>query len=283
MLIGWEDELHPAISFASKTKSNIVKTVEKEYKAEILLKDLGLKENEYICFHNRDSAYLENYSNDSNKHDFRDFEFNDYADAVSYNSRLGLKSVRLGKVVKEEYNGAGNNLFLSLTNEKRDDFLDLSVINHALFYVGCNTGFSIIARLYRRPQLMVNYIPFIIRELSAWSENSIFIPKKLFNKKNKRFLTFNEMALLSYDIHYKGDFFSENDLKVVNNSPEEIAAAVEEMYLRLTGGWNESKEQQSLQNKFWDSIKDVPYCKEIKDDLGMLISSRFLEMNPELI
>ncbi len=279
MLIGWKDELHPDGTLASNTKGNIIPETEQE---DRLLSNIGLREGQYICLHNRDNAYLSTIGDDQNYHDFRDFEFNDYSSAINYISNLGLKSVRLGKVIKKEYDNS-NNLFLSLTEKNRDDFLDLAVINRSLFFVGCNNGFSIIPRLYRKPQLMVNYIPFIISEFSTYSAKSIFIPKKLFDKNKERFLTFYEMTIFPYDIHYKGDIFADHGLKVINNSAEEIAAAVEEMYLRLTGGWVESKKQQLLQNKFWDSIKDAPYCKEIKDDLGILVSSRFLEMNSDLI
>jgi len=279
ILIRWKDEMHPDGTLASTTKGNIIPETKKE---DRLLSNVGLKEGQYICLHNRDNAYLKTIDGDQNYHDFRDFDFNDYSNAIDYISNLGLKSVRLGKVIKKEYNHS-NDLFLSLTGKNRDDFLDLALINRSLFFVGCNNGFSIIPRLFRKPQLMINYIPFIISEFPTYSAKSIFIPKKLFDKNKERFLTFYEMAIFPYDIHYKGDIFADNGLKVINNSREEIAEAIEEMYLRSTGKWVDSKKQQLLQNQFWDSLKNVSYCKEVKDDLGMLVSSRFLEMNLELL
>ncbi len=51
------------------------------------------------------------------------------------------------------------------------------------------------------------------------------------------------MALLPYDIHYQGDFFTDISLEVVDNTLTEVSKAVEEMYLRVTGNWRDSANQ----------------------------------------
>jgi hypothetical protein len=55
------------------------------------------------------------------------------------------------------------------------------------------------------------------------------------------------------------------------------------MYLRVTGNWRDSANQQLLQDKFWVSIIDLPHSREVRDELGVIVSSTFLEKNPGLI
>ncbi len=282
MLISWKRELNPEFSLVSNTSSNIIKKTEDIEKENKLLAELGLKSHRYICFHNRDSKYLDIVGGDGNFHDFRDFEFDDYTESINYVSGIGLHSVRIGKEIKKDYI-SNDNLFMSIVKEKRSDFSDIALISKSLFLVGCSTGLSVTSRLYRKPQLMVNFIPFIFGDMSSWASKSVFIPKKLYDKKRNRFLTFREMALLPYDIHYQGDFFTDISLEVVDNTLTEVSKAVEEMYLRVTGNWRDSANQQLLQDKFWGSIIDLPHSREVRDELGVIVSSTFLEKNPGLI
>ncbi|TSA58511.1 MAG: TIGR04372 family glycosyltransferase, partial [Methylophilaceae bacterium] len=145
------------------------------------------------------------------------------------------------------------------------------------------TGFSNVSRILRKPQLLVNYIPFIISELSAWAAGSLILPKKLYKLNEGRYLGYSEMSSLPYDIHYKGDFFADNGLRIENNSQEEIANAVLEMRARLAGTWRDSEIQQQLQDQFWDSVSGERYANVIRSELKLKISSTFLESNPELL
>ncbi len=236
----------------------------------------------YICFHNRDSAYLNSYGADGNRHDFRDFDFDDYAPSIDQITKNGVTAVRLGEIVQSEY-VQENPRFISMTGSKRNDLLDVALIAESLFFVGCNTGFSNVSRLFRKPQLLINYIPFNIGELSAWSAGSLVLPKKIYSKTEERYLRFFEIAALPYDIHYRGDFFGDKGLLVENNSPKEIADAVMEMFSRVTGTWKDTETQCKLQDKFWISVANIKYASELRDVLGTRICSTFLENNNCLI
>ena len=58
-----------------------------------------IKKNNFVCFNNRDSAY--EVRNDSNFHDFRNFEFDDYRDAIKSLNDLNVPSVRIGKKIEK--------------------------------------------------------------------------------------------------------------------------------------------------------------------------------------
>ena len=172
---------------------------------------------------------------------------------------------------------------MSITGARRSDFSDMALISKCLFFVGCSTGFSMVSRLFRKPELLINYVPFQIHELSIWPKKTIIVPKKLYKISECRYLRFSEMAELPYDIHYKGDFFQDMGLQVENNTPEEIADAILEMWKRTTGVWNDSEVQHHFQEKFWNSIKHINYSNDLRNKSGIEISSMFLEKNNFLI
>jgi putative glycosyltransferase (TIGR04372 family) len=281
LLISWRNELHPEFTFASSTQSNIDINEFDDLACEELFQKNKVT-SPYICLHNRDSAYLEHFGSDGNSHDFRDFDFHDFELGIKRITESGIMVVRLGERVKEEYR-TNNQKVLSITGSKRSDFADVALIAKSLFFVGCNTGFSNVSRIFRKPELLINYIPFRVHELSAWANDSLVLPKKLYLIEEKRYLRFAEMAVLPYDIHYKGDFFGDLGISVENNSQEEIAEAIMEMWMRITGKWKDSEKQYQLQNEFWDSVSAVKYSSEVRNQIGIKISSTFLKNNQFMI
>lgn len=281
LLISWQNELHPEVSLASATRSNILLSQSDEIRGEKLLEALGIT-HPFICLHNRDSAYLEHYGSDGNSHDFRDFDFDDFELGIQKITEIDLMVLRLGEKIKTE-SRIDNPKFFSITGSKRSDFLDLYLIAKSQLYVGGNTGFSHVSRLFRKPQLLVNYIPLRFQDLSGWGTESLVVPKKLYKISDRRYLRLSEIMTLPYDIHYKGDFFGDLGLRVDNNSQEEIANAIVEMQSRVAGTWHDSEVQKQLQNQFWDSVARERYSKVIRGELKIKISSTFLERNPELL
>jgi len=281
LLISWENELHPKFTITSSTPSNINidDLDEKEYRKILEINKINPP---FICVHNRDSAYIDYYGSDGNLHDFRDFDFHDYEVSINRITGLGVTVVRIGEIIKTPYI-TNNRRFVSVTGARRSHFSDVVLLSKCLFFVGCSTGFSQVSRIFRKPELLINYIPFRINELSAWAKNSIILPKKLYKINECRYLRFSEMAELPYDIHYKGDFFRNMGLQVENNTPEEIADAIMEMWLRTKGEWNDSEIQQQFQNNFWASIDHIMYSSDLRSKLGIGISSRYLEKNNFLI
>ena len=281
MLISWHNELSPVYSIASLTPSNINHEDIDEQEYNKIIKDNNITEP-FICMHNRDSAYINYYGSDGNAHDFRDFDFHDYEIGINRITELGVTAIRMGEIIKTHY-VTFNRRFMSITGARRSDFSDMALISKCLFFVGCSTGFSMVSRLFRKPELLINYVPFQIHELSIWPKKTIIVPKKLYKISECRYLRFSEMAELPYDIHYKGDFFQDMGLQVENNTPEEIADAILEMWKRTTGVWNDSEVQHHFQEKFWNSIKHINYSNDLRNKSGIEISSMFLEKNNFLI
>lgn len=129
----------------------------------------------------------------------------------------------------------------------------------------------------------MNFIPFKIPELSGWAAGSLVVPKKLYSDRYNRLLRISQIAALPYDIHYKGDFFGDRGISVINNSSAEIANAVAEMEARMSGRWVDSPTQQRLQSDVKASLRSIEHSSLIFDKLRICVASTFLESNPELI
>ena len=67
-------------------------------------------------------------------------------------------------------------------------------------------------------------------------------------------------------------------IKISENSPDEINDAVNENYFRLKGLWKENNEANKLQNKFWSL-----FPHRIIKSKTLRIGSDFLLKNPELL
>lgn len=274
-------EMHPTVSSHSASPPIAELTESELARGADCLRKHGI-ERPFICVHNRDSAYLDHHGGDGNIHDYRDFEFDDLAPAIDRALDLGYSVIRLGEIVKSpaRIDRAG---FFELTGAKRSDFSDVFLLSACSFFVGGATGLSNVSRILRKPELLINYIPFRLPELSAWAAGSIFIPKKLRSLESGRYLRFSEMVALPYDIHYKGDFFGDRGLEVVDNTPEEIADGMVEMESRAAQRWTDTPEQARLQEAFWASLAGHESAGTIRDALEMRVGSRFLELNNELI
>ena len=114
-----------------------------------------------------------------------------------------------------------------------------------------------------------------------YTPRSIFIPKKLFLIKEKRFLKFHEIESLKYDIHEK-KFFEKRGLRVVNNTQNEINMATQEM-LQNYKKKEVNKYNTELHNRFWSSLEDQRAVKIIRHKLKFNISNSFLLKNKRMI
>ena len=117
--------------------------------------------------------------------------------------------------------------------------------------------------------------------LSTISKGSTFTPKKIYSRKLERYLKFKEMVLLKDDRHYKGDFFKDNHLELVDNTDEEIFSIIEEFDKNFTLDLRQIN--SDLHNKFWNSFEDKELTKYLRNDLCINISNVFLEKNLSLI
>ena len=279
MLIKWS-ELYPNYSIHILKKKNFnTKDLQKQKKK--LNIEYKINKSPYICFHNRDDAYLKLKGGDGNEHSFRNFNINDYRSSINLVTSKNLKAIRLGRITNQNITKINNKNYMEFTNKNSNDFTDTFLINNCEFLIASATGLSNIASILRKKIILVNTIPFWLREMYQYTKGSIFLPKKIYSIKKKRMLKFCEIEALEYNIHEK-NFFKKRKLRIINNTQDEIFFSVKEMMENYKIN-NYKKYESKLHDKFWNSITDQRAVNIVRNKLCLNISDSFLKKNKSLI
>jgi putative glycosyltransferase (TIGR04372 family) len=150
------------------------------------------------------------------------------------------------------------------------------------------SGASGISEILRKKTVYINLIPFSWWKLSNLAPGSIIMPKKIFDLRKKRFLTFKEILFYEGEgissIHTKSDPYIKNHLKYIDNSPEEILDAVIQMEEKIEG--KNQEQRKKLNDIFWKSVatnNNFNRINYLKNNLKLTISTNFLKNNLNLI
>jgi putative glycosyltransferase (TIGR04372 family) len=236
----------------------------------------------FICFNNRDNIYLKKKNiTDPNNHDYRNFKFEDFSLAIDQISKK-YSVIRIGQFQDNEDKIKVKNFF-DFTNSKYNE-KDLVFFNYLSRYnVLSLTGLTGLQQCFRKKGLYVNFIPFNLNLLTYTSPGSIIIPKKIFSNKLNRNLNFFEMNELNINVHNANDFFLKNELKIINNLPQDILSGAEEMEDELDCADN--NDFKKIQDDYWKIFgkKNIEKVKYLRDQLNIKISGNFLLKNTDLL
>ena len=254
-------------------------TPEEEIRGKKLLREIGIPEGvPYICFHARDSAYLNVVHNarDWSYHDYRDANINNYIHAVEQLVCRGYYGIRMGAIVKENLTASNPKIIDYASNGKRTDFMDIYLGAKCRFFICGDSGLNMVPESFRLPIVYVNLTHWA--QLSTWSHNGLNIGKKFYLSGENRFLTFREIINSELGYIYDVKLLKQKGVEIIENTPEEIAAVTIEMDERLKGTWRTTQEDEELQKHFWgiygsDKLKSPDYR----------IGTEFLRQNRELL
>lgn len=282
LIISWK-QYQPSFSFHLKSKSRIKFPLYSETKLNNILSKYNINKN-FVCLHSRDNLYVKKYApNDKNFHDYRNFHFKDYELVIKYLKDKNNSIIKLGETFPEQILGLSEKDFYTSVDLNFNEETDYLLNAYSRYNIIGNSGVSGISNILRKKIIYVNLIPLNLDNLSYCSPGSLILPKKIFNKQKKRFLTFTENNNFNFNIHSNVDPYERNGLTVINNSPQEILAAVFEMENKLQG--NNSYDSISLNDQFWGSITTSYNYEKInylKNDLKLSIAGQFLKNNENL-
>jgi putative glycosyltransferase (TIGR04372 family) len=231
---------------------NIAFTLGEKEMGRRALEDVGIpNKKQYICFHARDSAYLDAVykQRDWSYHDYRDSSIQNYVPAADEMVNRGYYAVRMGARVKDSILCSNSKVIDYATNGKRTDFNDIYIGSHCHFFLCSDGGMSVIPEMFRIPCVYVNWTSIL--RISTWVLNGLFIFKKFYLRNKNRFMTFSEIMNLDFGGRETNDIFMALGLEVIENTPEEISAVTIEMDERLNRIWETTEEDEELQQKFW--------------------------------
>jgi putative glycosyltransferase (TIGR04372 family) len=264
------DRLPPHLCFTFKEEKRAIEE----------LKALGLPEGEkFICFHTRDSLYLDVSMpmNNWRYHDYRDSSIHNYIEAVEALAARNYYVLRMGFVVKDKIH-TNSCRVIDYAFNGRNDFMDIYLLSKCHFLIAANSGPCAVTTIFRRPNAFVNVAPFMGAS-GICRGVDLFIPKKYWLLREQRFMTFNEILRSGagyFDHTHMYEYFG---IKLIENSPEEIRDLAIEMEERLKGTWNKTEENEYLQKTFL-FILDKNGMKDIRMPR---IGTAFLHDNEDLL
>ena len=250
------------------------------------LRNLNLKKN-FISFSNRDPAYKKKQypEFDMNYHDFRNFEIDDFIKAVKNFTKKNYSLIRMGIVTEKKMKIEDSKYHDFSKNFKRSGELETLIISKSKFFVGPESGLDKIAAFLNIPIVYVNIHHLLWRPY--FLNRCIFIPQKLKNLKTGKVFSFREMLSeniminnenIPLGLYYKSSDYENNNIQVINNTPEEINTAMEEMEFYLKNNFTLDKKDKEFQKTFWQLYgNDFPVNKT------HIISPAFLRNNLDLL
>ena len=251
-------------------------TSEEEVSGQKMLANLGLSDGTpFVCFHTRDSAYLKSQfpGKDWGYHDYRDTSIRQYIPAVERLISKGYLAVRMGAVVNEKLKSDNPAIIDYATNGKRTDFLDVYLGAKCAFFLGSDSGITIIPEAFKRPVVYTNWVSIQILP-AHYSCHGLIIMKKWYSVKERRLLTFPEIFPLAQPHRIQPQ---EMGVEFIDNSADEIIDVVNEMEQRLKGTWETNKEDEHIQERFWALYADKLRAPNVR------IGAMFLRQNRHLL
>ena len=139
--------------------------------------------------------------------------------------------------------------------------------------------------IFRKPRVYVNTISLLTFYRQDFFDpqffNSLLIFKKHWCLKENRLLNVSEISAKGLSQAFDTNNYKKNQIKLIDNTPEEIQEVALEMHRRLNGEWVETEEDILFEHRFWSKLG-------VKRDLRFLssyprVGTNFLRNNEWLL
>ena len=257
--VEWED---PGYQEFNQGHATLTFNEHEEEQGQAFLRRIGIGENDwFVCLHNRDAAYLDNYMPENKalwrNRDFRNSSIDNYMKAAEYITSKGGYVLRMGAVVGTPLPDTGNPKIIDYASDHRTDFLDIYLPSKCRFFLGCDSGIFVIATIFDVPVALANcnliaYNPF--------RHNDLFLLTRLQDVATGKFVTYDKAIELGYyDIDKVAPVLP--DFKVVENDPEQILDLAKEMLGKLEGEPTPEEGEEAMDIYRQRYLQNIPYSK----------------------
>ncbi len=229
-------------------------TGEEIQNGQAVFKQMGIDKS-YVCVGARSNAYNKKTIGHDYSYDFRNMSFDDYRVALKYLGKQDITAVRMGRM--EAPIGEMENC-IDYAGYYADDFMDFYLASECMFMIVNACGMFSMASFFSKPLLMVNAVPVTFGMGGIqYTDMDLYIPKKYYDANQKRYLSLREMIQVEQQCSIWGERYEEKGIQFIDNTPEEIAAAVQEMVERLTGKWQENEEDRENYNRYMEIYQEM--------------------------
>lgn len=214
------------------------------------LKAMGVN-REFICIHARESNVKKvNFGKVAGREGrCRNCDIDTFIKTAEFFQTLNIQSVRFGKY---ETKKCDSKAVIDYANKFYDEFMDFYLFSKCKFFIGAASGPASICGYWGRPVLMVNLLNLEYGlEYGPDTQYDMYIPKKLYSKKKKRYLNLYETLDTTDECMITASRYEVRGIVIEDNTEEEILGAALEMNSRLDGTWQETEEEQEIYRKYW--------------------------------
>ena len=238
----------------------------------------------FVCLAVRDSSYKRDQFEDRDvRHDdYRNNDISNFQNVVEQLAIDGYLVFRMGAKVERPFAVDTPGVFDYASNGMRTDFLDVYLSANCEIFISTVLGIDSIPEIFRVPRVLTNYIP--IANFGKYGPQDLIIPKQYWIENENRFMSFSEIvasknALGSCTSSYE---YQRAGLKLVENTPQEITLATQEVLARKNDTWQLTVDAKALQDKFWSLYDQLspPGIQSRVIGHKPIIGTEFLRTNP---
>jgi len=249
--------------------------------ANLELLKMGISKNDkYVLMINRGQRYLD-YAHpeiDFGYHTYRNCNIDKFMLMAEELTKRGYFVIRVGHLVSDLMNTDNPKIIEYDHSGFRTELLDIYLGSTCRYLVGSDTGyFGVPGWIFRKPVVYVNFSQF--EYLEPWLSSWLLIFRKLWLKKEERFMTVQEILESGAGRLGRTEQFEKMGIEVSDNTPEEILDVVNEMEERLKGTWQATEEDEELQKQFWSHFNNSNLHGVIRSRIG----AKFLRENKDLL
>ena len=219
---------------------------QKKY-GESLLKKMPIFQNKKIVtIFARDSSFLHNKFPKQNLsyHSYRDGNIDSYIKAAEEMASRGYYVIRMGVEVNKPMQSQNPKIIDYATIGARGDFMDIYLGAKCTFCISTSSGFDSIPTIFRKP---IAFVTVPVAYIYTFSEKFLSITKHHMSKIDNHELSLNEIFDNNVAYAMTSKEFEDNEVYLVENSPEEIRDLVVEMDDLLNNSW--VKKNQLIQEE----------------------------------
>jgi len=273
----------------TKTKPHFQLSKDQRQRARrILMEKTGMPNDaKWICFFSRTSSYLRTLHKVSDVRTPEDFPVNNtrnskietYIPAAEFLCEQGYYAFRMGARVDEGIQ-LTNERVIDYANQFRSELLDLYLISECDLILSDTTGFCDFSLMFRRPTVVANLS--MPQAIKAWE--GLYITKKFWKRSENRIMSIQEIietgGALLWDKKWD-DYAEAQGIELIDNTSEEILDLVRERTLRDAGEWQDTDEDERLQEKYWKAFDNVELF--FGGPIKARVATTFLRKYPELV
>ena len=205
----------------------------------------------FVGLHVREEGYQKHHRN---LHNVLNATIDDYMPAIEEVTRRGGWIVRMGDRTMKPLPPI-RNVIDYCQSDIKSDWMDIFLASQCRFFIGTSSGLGYVPQAYGVPCVLTNWWPPAQR---PWHAQDIFLPKLYRKKIGGAYLTLAEALAEPLGYCNSLDYLEETKGVVIqNNSPEDIHAAVVEMFDRVDGVAAYDAEDLALRAKAEKVYSDI--------------------------